>query len=232
MTIARKFRRQMILPDDRKHVDARAPCSGPSTSMISPSGLTWRDSHVSSRTTTLSPAALAACGGCARKHCARCADRPARRRRNSAIAAACRRSCRARVRECESRVLRPRPDHFSRGHNRRSRVIRATTRSPCIAVPVFSAAMKISGSPAFSLTRKRIRPAARRSRSQDRLLPAGHSDSSGCARFRRPVPARAASGSIPCARRFSAPALSPAPTYRAADISARARRERIRCFNS
>src|SRR6266480_2864074 len=34
--------------------------------------------------------------------------------------------------------------------------MRATTRSPCMAVPVFSAAMKMSGSPGFSLIKKSI----------------------------------------------------------------------------
>ena len=40
----------------------------PSTSTISPSGLTWRDSHVSSLTTTLSPRAGAFGNGPARRH--------------------------------------------------------------------------------------------------------------------------------------------------------------------
>ena len=42
--VRRKFRRKMVLPDDREHVDPGCR-PGPSTSMISPSGLTWRDSH-------------------------------------------------------------------------------------------------------------------------------------------------------------------------------------------
>ena len=77
------------------------------------------------------------------------ADRPARRRRNSAICC----SVPTIVSWARSRMRMTRPSGDPAlwpGRNRSSRVIRATTLSPCIAVPVFSAAMKRSCSPGFS----------------------------------------------------------------------------------
>ena len=50
-----KFLRQVILADDRESMSTPAFAAGPRTSMILPSGLTWRDSHASSSMTTLSP---------------------------------------------------------------------------------------------------------------------------------------------------------------------------------
>ena len=200
---------------------------GPSTSMISPSGLTWRDSHGSSRTTTLSPSS-----GRLRQRrlrwnldvnvvddarivrhdveeifrlLQRADDRVVRAFENANHAAfgAALTASRARV-----TFIAGDPRHHSIAVHRRAGIFgrdkevllsRLSRRKKCVARLVH-----------VQLARDEIR-----FRRQDVAILADTRDFSGLLEL------RAAPRSIPCERRSSGRGLFPARPYRAADTSAR-----------